>query len=856
MTGRAYFGRCGSGMVSTYKIATLVVAGIGAGVAGLASTPARAQKLSDMVGRQVQPKNDKAKDRLLVESRELVYDRDKNTVSAVGNVQLYYQGKVLEADKVLYDRNTSRVFASGNAKLTEENGQVVYGDRFELTDDFRDGFIDSLRVETTDQTRFAAPRAERTAGDATIFEKGTYTACEPCKDDASKPPLWQVRAKRIIHRNEEQTIYYEDATLEFFGVPMAYVPYFSAPDSTVKRKSGFLPPHYVASSALGYGVSTPYFWALAPNYDLTLTPTLMTRQGVMGQVEWRHRLMNGSYNIKAAGVFQQDKSAFLQPPLGAGDREFRGSIESSGRFLINNKWQWGWDLAGATDKWFNQNFKTYSQIANPYATSGFRESISTLFLTGQGERSYFDARSYYIRGLSYADWQKQIPVVAPIVDYDRRWVNLPIGGELTLNANIASIHRQETDFYSLVNANGQPGRYQFPVLYNGAPTNIYDTCAPGRYNSVDCLVRGVAGSYTRASTEVAWRRTFIDPIGQSWTPFGSLRADVAFSSLDTTGTYNQYLPNFIDTSGETLGRLMPVAGMTYRYPFVASSNWGTHVVEPIAQVIARPKENLIGQLPNEDAQSLVYDDTNLFAVNKFSGYDRVEGGSRANVGAQYSFTADKGAYIGALFGQSYQIGGFNSYAQSDLAHTGMDSGLETSRADYVGRFQFSPSSNFSFISRGRFNESDFALRRVELQATASIDRFSASLIYARYAAQPDIGYYTRREGLGTSANINLTKNWYVNGSVFFDLSRNATERFYNPTSPTSNPFTVSSMSMGVGYRDECTTLGITYSNSGKTALADGTTDRVQTLMLRLELRTLGGANYNYSVSGASASDGL
>ncbi len=196
------------------------------------------------------------------------------------------------------------------------------------------------------------------------------------------------------------------------------------------------------------------------------------------------------------------------------------------------------------------------------------------------------------------------------------------------------MHREETDFLSLVNGVGRPGNYQFPVLYNGQQANIYDTCAPGRYNPRDCLVRGVAGSYTRVSTEAAWRRTFIDPIGQSWTPFGSIRGDLAFASLDTTGTYNQYLPNFIDNSGETLGRVMPVAGLTYRYPFVASSSFGAHVIEPIGQIIARPKEGLIGELPNEDAQSLVYDDTNLFAVSKFSGWDRVEGGSRANIGAQ------------------------------------------------------------------------------------------------------------------------------------------------------------------------------------------------------------------------------
>ena len=101
--------------------------------------------------------------------------------------------------------------------MTEADGQVFYGDKFEITNDFKDGFINSLRVETTDKTQFAAPRAERTGGETTVFERGTYTACDACKDDPSKPPLWQVRAKRIIHKNEERTVYYEDATIEFWA---------------------------------------------------------------------------------------------------------------------------------------------------------------------------------------------------------------------------------------------------------------------------------------------------------------------------------------------------------------------------------------------------------------------------------------------------------------------------------------------------------------------------------------------------------------------------------------------------------------------------------------------------------------
>ena len=84
------------------------------------------------------------------------------------------------------------------------------------------------------------PRAERSGGNFTVFHNGVYTACAPCKDDPKKPPLWQVKAARIIHDQTEKMIYFEDARIEFFGRPLAWLPYFSAPDPTVKRKTGFL----------------------------------------------------------------------------------------------------------------------------------------------------------------------------------------------------------------------------------------------------------------------------------------------------------------------------------------------------------------------------------------------------------------------------------------------------------------------------------------------------------------------------------------------------------------------------------------------------------------------------------------
>ena len=181
---------------------------------------------------------------MLVQAVEVDYDYNNQRVSAVGNVQMFYNGTSIEADKVIYDQKTKRLHAEGNIRMTDAAGKVTYANIMDLSDDYRDGFVDSLRVDTEDATRMAATRADRTSGNYTVFENGVYTACAPCRDDPKKPPLWQVKGARIIHDQTDKMLYFENAQLEFFGVPMAYLPYFSTPDPTVKRKTGFLMPGY------------------------------------------------------------------------------------------------------------------------------------------------------------------------------------------------------------------------------------------------------------------------------------------------------------------------------------------------------------------------------------------------------------------------------------------------------------------------------------------------------------------------------------------------------------------------------------------------------------------------------------
>jgi LPS-assembly protein len=761
-----------------------------------------------------QPQNPNSK--MLVQADELDYDYNNQRVSAVGNVRMYYQGATIEADRVIYDQKTKRLHAEGNARLTDADGKISYGEVIDLSDDYRDGFVDSLRVETPDQTRIAAARAERNEGNFTVFQSGVYTACEPCKEDPRKPPLWQIKAARIIHNQTEKMLYFESASIEFFGMPLAYFPYFSAPDPTVKRKTGFLMPVFSTSSAYGFALETPYYVALAPDYDMTISPKSTTKQGVLMQGEFRQRLENGWYTIRAAGIDQLDKDYFIrsQGPATPGNREWRGDIEGTGRFSISPQWMLGFDAAFLSDATFFQDYKIRSlQMRNPDpAGMGLTEAVSTLFLSGRGDRSYFDLRSIHYQGLSEFDQQSAIPNIYPVLDYQRTLSSPVLGGEVSYNVNMTNLRRTTAEFDPIT---------QFANSYGFCATSTAD---PALKTSATCVLRGLPGDYARASADLNWRKQIVDPIGQVWTPFASVRGDVAALTV----TNNTGVSNFITPGDSQIERAMPTAGLEYRFPFMGVESWGTQTIEPIAQIIVRPNETNIGKLPNEDAQSLIFDDTNLFRVDKFSGWDRVEGGGRANVGAQYTAQFNQGGTVNALFGQSYQLFGLNSYAVADLVNTGLNSGLDTNRSDYVARLGYQPNSIYSVTSRFRFAEGNFAIQRFELDGRANYDRFMVQVLYGDYAAQPLIGFLERRQGLVTNTSVKLTANWAAIAGIRYDLVAN----------------TFDQTRFGLGYIDDCFTASVSYVTD-YTYSGNVTTNH--TIMLQMSLRTLGTVGGGFGV---------
>lgn len=724
---------------------------------------------------------------LALESDNLTYDFDRDLIIATGDVQVFYDGATVEAHKIVFDRKNGQLSAYGNVILTEPDGNVIRTEEITLSEDLANGFARALRVETADRTRITADSAERANGNTTTFQNGTYSVYTGPKNPPEKPPLWRIKSSTIIHDKQSKTITYEDARFEFFGVPIAYFPYMSMPDPSVKRKSGFLIPNYVLSSKLGIGVSAPYYWALNPHYDLTTTITPLTRQGVLGDATFRHRLRSGEYTISAAGISQANQSEFSGT---SGDKQIRGAVRTTGSFNLTDKWTYGWDLIHKTDRAFLADYSFTSlggaERSNIYL-DGYTDRNSLTFQGYAFSISQEDYRNTALdagKGFSPVGQQLQDKqaFVLPVIDYDYVFSDPIVDGELSLKANFTSLTRAETDAFSP----------------DGGTTTRF---------------RGVDGTFSRLSGEAEWRRTFIDPLGQTFTPFAYVRGDL-FWQASSDNDVDQL------TEEDFAGRAMPAAGIEYRYPIVATFNGGNQIIEPIAQVIVRPDEQRIGQLPNEDAQSLVFDATTLFEYDKFSGFDRAEGGSRLNLGLSYKLQLDGGHYLSALFGRSIQLSGDNSFAKADILGAASDSGLESRESDYVGSLYLDTRYGVKVGTQARFDDEDFSVNRLQAQALATYGPVVSSLTYAFLNKKPSLGITDPREEIVGSASLKLLENWRLYGSFRYDLEN---ENFVQD-------------GLGVGYDDEGFSMSLSYLEDRSRNDGEATN---KTIYFRIGLRTIG-----------------
>lgn len=373
-------------------------------------------------------------------ANEVSYDRDLGIITASGNVEVTQENRVLLADTITYNQRLDVLTATGNVTLLDGSGDVIFAQHVELSGDMKDGIIEDFRMILKDGSRVAAASGRRTNEDLDL-RKAVYSPCNLCPENPTRPPLWQVKAIRVFHRKEEQMVEYNDAWLEVAGVPVAYTPYLSHPDPTVRRKSGFLPPIVGNSSDLGTITKVPYFWAITPYSDATLTPAYYFSQGPGFSGEYRHRFQEGRADV--AGSIVHDDS----------DR-VRGHVKSKGRFDLDDTWRWGFDANGATDDTYLRRYR--------YAADS--TLVSDVYAEGFRRRNYFVASSYAFQGLERNVETGRTPFVLPLMEYSHVGEAGRYGGRTKLDSSLLSLYR--TDGTDTRRLSVRPG-WELPYI---APT--------------------------------------------------------------------------------------------------------------------------------------------------------------------------------------------------------------------------------------------------------------------------------------------------------------------------------------------------------------------------------------------------
>src|SRR6185437_4297411 len=143
-------------------------------------------------------------------ANQVEYQQNQQLVIANGHVEAWQDGRVLRADQVTFDRRTGIAIARGHVTVIEPDGQVLYADAAELTQNMRDGILNAIRARLPQNGRLAANGGRRTGGVLNSMSKVVYSTCNLCKKNPTRPPLWQIHAANATEDSEHKRIEYSN----------------------------------------------------------------------------------------------------------------------------------------------------------------------------------------------------------------------------------------------------------------------------------------------------------------------------------------------------------------------------------------------------------------------------------------------------------------------------------------------------------------------------------------------------------------------------------------------------------------------------------------------------------------------
>jgi LPS-assembly protein len=613
-------------------------------------------------------------------------DPEAETVTATGDVEVHYAGRVLRAARIVYSDRDGTIRADGPLVLTDPEIGVVEAGAASLTTDFREALVASARLLIAGQLQIAAAEVRRTEGRYTVLHGTVASSCEVCPGD--RAPLWAIRAQRVIRDEEAARIHFRNATLEIFGVPVVWLPYMRVSEPGVARASGLLAPEFLQSGIYGLGLKVPYFQTLGPHADLTLTPFLTQRGGTLLEGEYRRRFARGALDVSSV--------ATLRDRLEGGGT--RGAVGAVGHYDLGRGFEAGLDAEFASDNRFLRQFD--------YSEADRLTSVARVARVRADDRFHLGAVAF--QTLRPEEDQAQVPVVLPELRYRRLWRDPFLGGRIGIDADALGLWRRD-------------GR---DVLRLGGGAD--------------------------------WRRDAV--VGP-----GLVAAASAGAAADLHRVQDE--PGRAD---RTDARLVPWAEAALRWPLGRTTARAAHVLEPAATLAW---SDAFGDAPpNEDSRLVEFDETNLFALDRFPGRDRVETGLRANFGVTYARYDPTGWTAQATLGRVFRL--------SDAGQFPAGTGLAGRRSDWVGALEVGLGWGLTAVNRIRFDDSldvrrnDFSVRYEAVRAG-----LTASWFYqAQDATDPELGPRPQASEVVLDARYRVLPNWQLRGAWRYDAAADTTLR--------------------------------------------------------------------------------
>jgi LPS-assembly protein len=324
---------------------------------------------------------------------------------AEGHVEVLYETYRLKASRIIYDADTDRLTIDGPMTVTTLDGRILQADQAMLAGDLSEGLLTSARLVLDQQLQLAAAEIRRVGGRYSVLDKTVASSCTVC---ASNPvPLWQIRARRVIHDEEKQQLYFDHARLELVGVPIFYLPRLRMPDPTLERSNGFLVPSIRATNGLGTGLKLPYFVTLGRHADVTITPYFSTNRTRTLELRYRQAFRNGE--IELNGALSRDD---LLPD------DTRRYLFADGRFDLPRDFTLSFEIKTVSDRAYLLD----------YGISETDRLISPITISRTRRDEFIRAELTYVHSLRASENNATLPSTLAGATWQHRFSPATLGG--------------------------------------------------------------------------------------------------------------------------------------------------------------------------------------------------------------------------------------------------------------------------------------------------------------------------------------------------------------------------------------------------------------------------------------------